>query len=206
MRKFEIVQAPYNKGENLYDKPIFEINPGITVLVGCNGSGKSTMLHAIKHSLDKEKIPCLSYDNLLDGGQNAKAKAGWEDNLNLLATLMTSSEGEQIVTNLGETAVKIGRFVKNNQSSSELWVLLDAIDSGLSVDNVVDLKDFFHFVLEENKGKDVYFVISANEYELCNGEQCFDVTSCENITFADYNEYRSFILNNKKCKDKRYND
>ena len=206
MRKFEIAQAPYNEKENLYAKPSFEIKSGITVLVGCNGSGKSTMLHTIKHSLDKEKVPCLLYDNLSDGGQNAKAKAGWEDNMNLLATLMTSSEGEQIVTNLGETAVKIGRFVKNNRSSLELWILLDAIDSGLSVDNIVDIKDFFHFVLKENKGKDVYFVVSANEYELCNGEQCFDVTSCKYITFANYNEYRSFILDSKERKDKRYNN
>ena len=54
--------------------------------------------------------------------------------------------------------------------------MLDAVDSGLSVDNIVDVKEqLFKTILEYNYGNEIYIVISANEYEMARGEQCFDV-------------------------------
>jgi len=47
-------------------------------------------------------------------------------------------------------------------------------------------------------------VISANEYELANGEQCFDVNLGKYLTFDDYESYKKFILKSRKLKDKRY--
>ena len=61
--------------------------------------------------------------------------------------------------------------------TKERWLLLDAIDSGFSIDNVIEAKDFFKMVINDfaDHGYELYIVVSANEYELANGEDCFDV-------------------------------
>lgn len=81
---------------------------------------------------------------------------------------------------------------------------MDAVDSGLSVDNIVDVKDLlFKTILEYNYGNDIYIVISANEYEMARGEQCFDVYNGKYVTFNDYEEYRNMILERKEWKEER---
>ena len=83
---------------------------------------------------------------------------------------------------------------------------MDAVDSGYSVDNVGSLKeDFFQVVLEDAKkeGIELYIVIAANEYELARGESCMDVMNGKYLTFRDYEDYRKFILNSRKRKEKR---
>ena len=88
--------------------------------------------------------------------------------------------------------------------SNERWILLDAIDSGLSVDNVVDVKELlFKTILEHNFGKEIYIVVSANEYELARNEKCFDVYNGKYIKINNYEEYRDFILKSKEEKNER---
>ena len=147
-----------------------------------------------------------------------------------MATAMCSSEGENIVMNIGTFAARLGQFVKNGEDPKEKkytqlarsiakingeeiceteipkerWILLDAVDSGLSVDNIVDIKeDLFKTILEHNFGNKIYIVISANEYELARGEQCFDVYNGKYVTFNDYEEYRSLVLQSKEWKYQR---
>lgn len=84
--------------------------------------------------------------------------------------------------------------------------MFDAIDSGLSVDNVVDIKmNLFDLVIKdaEESGLDVYIIISANEYELARNSSCFDVNSGKYIEFNSYEDFRKFILSSRKKKDKR---
>jgi hypothetical protein len=89
----------------------------------------------------------------------------------------------------------------------ERWILLDAIDSGLSVDNIVKLKEeLFKTILEYNEGNEIYIIVSANEYEMARQEQCFDVYNGKYITFNDYEEYRQFILETNEIKLQRYDN
>ena len=82
--------------------------------------------------------------------------------------------------------------------------LFDALDSGLSIDAISEMKtDLFQFVIEQNPDKDVYIIVSANGYEFANGERCYDVANCKEITFKDYDDYRKFILKSKEQKNKR---
>ena len=204
MREFKINCRPYGDVA-IYEKDKIVLNPGVTVLVGCNGTGKTTLLHAIKESLQESKIPVLFYSNLFEGGEFAASTAFFHDNVSLGATLLTSSEGEQIVANLGTAATKMGRFVRDNKGSSEIWILLDAIDSGLSIDNIIDVKKYlFKTIIDDNAPSDVYIIVSANEYEMCNGENCFDVYTGEYIRFSDYGEYQRFILDSRATKNTRY--
>ncbi len=193
----------YNEGEYIFKKNNIEIHSGLTVLVGCNGIGKTTLLFEIKNQLKKKKIPFINFNNLVDGGGNAREEALYRSELDFLATTCCSSEGENIMLNIGNLAQNIRRSIKKYEDENEYWILLDAVDSGLSIDNIIELKEFFNLLIEDNKNKDIYILASANEYEMAREEQCFDVANCKYITFKDYEDYRNYIIKSREYKDKR---
>lgn len=204
-KTFVINKSPYNEGEILYRKSEILLEPGVTVLVGCNGSGKTTMLRAIQRQLRDANIPFIFYDNLQDGGTRAREIAVWNQNAALAGTLMCSSEGEQIQINIGTIAGQLGQLVRRNRGAKELFVLLDAVDSGLSIDNIQDVKTYlFDIVLEDAAPTEVYIIVSANGYEFCRGERCFDVRKGVYREFKSYEAYRNFILRSSRDKDARY--
>lgn len=51
MRKFTLSNTWYGGDDNIFKNNTLEVNTGITVLVGCNGIGKTTLLHQIKQNL-----------------------------------------------------------------------------------------------------------------------------------------------------------
>lgn len=221
---------PYSEGFSTCRLKQITIKSGLTILVGCNGSGKTTLLNNIQNELKKENIPCYMFDNLHDGGINSKNAAAFENDWEFVATSMTSSEGENINMNIGNLAKKLKEFMVTGRISSgstrigdafarlsgkkeykvpetkERWLLLDAIDSGFSIDNVIETKDFFKMVIKDfsDHGYELYIVVSANEYELANGEDCFDVMNGKYIQFKDYDDFKKFILRSREKKDKRY--
>ena len=204
MRKFTIHKDYCDVGCDIYKKNNITINSGLTVLVGCNGMGKTTLIHQLENQLKKEDIPMISFNNLTEGDSHARAKAAFYNDWSFVATSVQSSEGENIIMNLGQMASKIGRFARTNRGAPEMWIFFDAIDSGLSVDNVVDVKEcLFKTIFDDNPNTDVYIIVSANEYELARDENCFDVYNGKYIKFKDYEDYRNFILKTRKIKDKR---
>ena len=105
-------------------------------------------------------------------------------------------------------ANKIGKFVRNNKNTKKIFILLDAIDSGLSIDYVIELKkDLFKTILSDtlSKGIETYIVVSANEYEMARNEKCFLIPDMKYKTFKNYDEYRDFIIESRNKKNKRYN-
>jgi hypothetical protein len=161
-------------------------------------------LRAIQRQLGKDKIPFVSYDNVFDGGQSAKQEALWRCNAALAGTLMCSSEGEQIFINIGTVTRKIASLVAQNRKAKEIFILFDAIDSGLSIDYVNDVKKYlFETILADAAPIDVYIIVSANAYEFCRGEKCFDVRKGVYREFKTYNAYRNFILRSRRDKDAR---
>lgn len=229
-RKFKINPRFMGTDFDICKKKTITIKDGVTVLIGCNGAGKTTMLHQLKHNLTKENIPVIMFNNLQDGGHNSVSSAAFHDDFSFVATAMCSSEGENIVMNLGKFAKRLGRFVSTGKDEKDIsslarafasargeeieeieipkerWILLDAIDSGLSVDNIVDVKKYlFETIFKHNPEMQIYIVVSANEYEMARGEQCFDVIGGKYINLPDYEAYRQFILDSKAEKEKRYN-
>ena len=204
MRSFTIPRDPLDMGHNLYRKETITIESGVTVLVGCNGAGKSTLIQMISQDLRKNRIPFLTFNNLTEGGAFARSKAGFYGDFDFLATAFCSSEGENIIMNIGSFARDIGKMCRETPEAKEAWFFFDAVDSGLSVDNIVDLKrELFDAMLSTNAGKDIYIVISANEYELAREEACFDVWNGEYTRFDSYESYRNFILQSRMEKDRR---
>lgn len=205
MKTFTIPTKPYDN-YRLYKKKNITINSGVTVLVGCNGSGKSTIIQRIKETLENEKIPVLTFDNHYDGDRRLMQKALYYGEMSLLAQLFMSSEGEKINSAICNFAQQVGNYVRANQDIKELWILFDAVDSGYSIDNIVEFKqDFINTVLEDCQGRgvDIHIIISANSYEMTVNLPCFDVWSGEYITFKSYEDYKKFIIKTRERKDKR---
>lgn len=190
---------------NIFKKKKITIKSGLTVLVGCNGAGKTTLLKQIEQSLKSKDIPVMLHNNKSDGERELKSRAALYGDFNIVAKLMMSSEGENIVNVMSEIARKMGDFTRRNGNSKELWFMFDAVDSGLSIDNILEIKEqLIPIVLEHDADKDIYFLISTNSYEFARGENCFDVINGKYIKFANYEEYRDFILKSKERKLERY--
>ena len=205
-RQFTLNNDWYGEDDfNIFKKKKITIKSGLTVLVGCNGAGKTTLLKQIEQSLKSKDIPVMLHNNKSDGERELKSRAALYGDFNIVAKLMMSSEGENIVNVMSEIARKMGDFTRRNGNSKELWFMFDAVDSGLSIDNILEIKEqLIPIVLEHDADKDIYFLISTNSYEFARGENCFDVINEKYIKFSNYEEYRDFILNSKEQKLERY--
>ena len=231
MLEIKTWRNPYDTGVNMTTPKTIALKEGLTVLVGCNGAGKSTLLLNIKEYCDENKIPVHLWDNLVNGGNTSvlgTVLAGLNeegDDMSMGIGLLYSSEGEAIKINIGRDSRRYKEFLKTghykdknhafaaifndkykeDSASKQRVLLFDAADSGLSVDSIVEIKDLFKAVIQDAKemGLELYLVISANEYELARGEECFDVNKGQYLTFADYEDYRSFIIKSRALKEKR---
>ena len=203
----KIAKDYWDEGFDLFPKDELDLQPGITVLVGCNGSGKSTLLSQIRHHCMESGIPYKGYDNLSDGGSNSKQAAGYLGNMDLLANLVCSSEGEEMMMNISNFAGSVGNFIHNKLDAKvihkEFFIIFDATDSGLSIDNIIEFKKFCKLVIDDCSTKDVYIIVTANGFEMARGSRCLDVTTFEYVDFKDYEEYRNFVIETRNKKDER---
>lgn len=209
MRTYTFERCPYSEDEVLFSKSEITFSPGLTALVGCNGAGKTSMLHQIRDALDESQGEFLVYyDNLRDGRSAARDAAARSGRYDVLATMISSSEGEELIVDFGQFAASIKRFAaKHKEELRDLWVLVDGVDSGLSIDNIVDMKQFVADVLSPDlTTQDIclYVVIAANSYEMCRDERCLDVASGKYLRFENYEEYKAFILKSAEAKSLRY--
>lgn len=199
--KINLNRNYWDSKEPLYKKSSVELNPGVTVLVGRNGSGKTTFLIQLRQYLNKKKIPYLSYDNMFDGGNLAYSTLmedlsyfkGIKNKAKIFASKLFSSEGQNILINLNEFARTVGSFIKNNQDKEKVFILFDAIDSGLSIDSIIEIKDFLKVMASD--APNAYIIVTANSYEMCYQSRCYDVKNSRYIEFFDYEDYKDFILN-----------
>ena len=220
-RKFKIDRYPFDDELKVYEKGVITFEPGLTVLVGCNGSGKSTLLHMLEERLSKENIPVIMFDTL-NSTKNAISNAIYSDNLAFAARNWTASEGERMSLSVCRFAGQLRSFVlsgKNEKSrlralfdkekkeitSNERWILIDSADSGLSIDALQEVRNFIDLVIDDGRknGKEVYIVVSTNQYELAAGNSCLDVQRLIPVTVKTYTRYRQLIINSRKRKDKR---
>ena len=218
--QFKIPRKGYTENRQIYKHGTIEINQGITVLIGCNGSGKTTILSEIKETT--KDIPTYFYNNLTT---NDKESALFHEDYEYMAQLMCASEGESITLKLLHKADELIYLLKNGKKKlsaleeafmsmsgrnnkedkstvKERILLFDAIDSGLSIDQVRDLKEYFFTPLLESY-KDLYIIVSANEYEMCKDYPCFNVTEGKYVTINSYDDYTKEILKTREYKEKQ---
>lgn len=204
--EFRIERNPYGDDVPLFKHSKLAINSGLTVLVGCNGSGKTTLLNILKSKAKERKDAIvIDYNDRAKGGTNRIGELIAYGNIEQAASMTISSEGERIHQSVGILYSRMGSRIRKERPK-EAWILMDAVSSGLSIDNIIEIKDFVEFVQKEEKSIDFFFVISTNEYEFTVGADCIDVTTFVHKEFKTYNAYKKFILKTRQTKKRRFKE
>jgi hypothetical protein len=94
---------------------------------------------------------------------------------------------------------------KKSKGYGEFWVLFDAIDSGLSLDMIEDVKKYLFDELCRLSDKDnrIYIISSSNSFELSEGTKCFSIEKMRYIDAKTFPAYRKAVLSSRKFKEKR---
>lgn len=209
----------YTKRESIPVK--YNINPGITMLIGPNGSGKTTALSQIRSLFSTENdlvkkwntieindsirnlYSSYLYDNVYEE-TFTKSTWGATDHIDRVAQTFENSEGQNMYDYLyykiNEIGQAVTKAIKNNKKG--IFLLFDGLDSGLSLDVINTIrKSVLEFIIETEKKRsnlEVYIICSANSYEFCNNYDCIDVTNQRHITFTNYEDYEKYFIKENK--------
>lgn len=208
----------YTKRESIPVK--YNINPGVTMLIGPNGSGKTTALSQIRSLFSTENdlvkkwntieindsirnlYSSYLYDNVYEE-TFTKSTWGATDHIDRVAQTFENSEGQNMYDYLyykiNEIGQAVTKAIKNNKKG--IFLLFDGLDSGLSLDVINTIrKSVLEFIIETEKKRsnlEVYIICSANSYEFCNNYDCIDVTNQKHITFTNYTDYEKYFVKGK---------
>lgn len=190
------------EGLKLRKRKTFELKPGISVLVGCNGAGKTTLLNEIRAYCERNEIPCKNVDFLKEGSKHTLFRDEYD--ISWFATSMICSEGEKTILKLRDVARELGSFCTKNKDADSIFILLDALDSGFSIDNIVAVKEqLFATIMNEFESRgNLYILVSTNDYEFTIGEDCFDVQECKYRRFPTYKVYKNFVIKSREKRDR----
>ena len=224
---FKVDKKPYDDRE-LFVKDTIELNPNqITCLVGCNGSGKTTLIDYLKRNLNKlEAIDvCAGYPRKGFKGDEldftkkeyyyadfSKKTDDAKDGTDWLMgkfTVAFSSTGEGIVYRLGKILETLGRVIADPElKGKNLFIFFDDCDAGTSLDKIVEIKDVMNLIAGDCKrrGINYFIVLTANSFEMCRDVDCISVHNFEHLKFTDYDEYKKFVLESSKIKEKSYEE
>jgi hypothetical protein len=85
----------------------------------------------------------IEWNDRRNGGYHLMDKyLNFDDNIQGVAAMALSSEGERIVYALGDIFSKMSSAIRRN-SGKRFVVLFDAIDSGMSVDEIAEIRTIF---------------------------------------------------------------
>ncbi len=225
---FEIEKNPYDfEKVNLFSKDKLELQPNsITCFVGCNGSGKTSLIDNIigdiireEKARDIERFKNVFYS--LTPKEKEKTKVGYirfnkhtdisynTPNFFLEKGLQTMvrSTGEGLTHLFGDSSLYIKEFLPKMKDKT-LFIFFDDCDAGTSIDMIADIKAVLGYIANDCKRFNVtyYIILTANSYEMCKDFDCVSVHDFKHKTFKTYEAYKKFVLNSREIKDKRYSE
>lgn len=204
--KLKIQKDYYEENEVIFRTNQFIFHPGVTILIGCNGAGKTTLLKELDRQLgrDNKATKFLRYDQERER-KNSLMEYGNVSPQRFMSWV-TCSEGEQIRIRLEDFAMELGQMERTHPDE-DLYILVDGLDSGFSIDNIVDLRQqLFRFLIDrfQSMPNDIYIICSANSYEMAAGYDCVNAISGEHENFNNYERYKELIMKTREWKDERY--
>lgn len=160
-----------------------EINSGVTVLTGPNGSGKTYACSQICDYLDEQKKKYINV-NVYEEGKHKADSFTLSGDMQSLAKYIVSSEGQRVFDTLVDINVpKIGDYVRklNDNNIKEGYIIIDGCDSGVSIDLMLTYRSLFELILEDCKKDniDIHIIITSNSYELVYDYDCIWIPTME---------------------------
>lgn len=205
--KITVRTKPFDDETKIYLRKDFIFTPGLTSLVGCNGSGKSTMIDMYLTSYArKNHIEYIFWNDRRSGGSHLMQQCMDSGNMDGVISLFMSSEGERISYALLDVFRNIGKCFRACKGQP-IVIMLDAIDSGMSVDEICETRDaILDVVLPDSASLNVtpYFIIAANNYEWCSDPRIhnIDIQTGKSLDINNYDDYKKIILKSRERKDK----
>ena len=195
----------------LFKKKILKLKPGVTNLIGCNGYGKSTLLHTIKRWAEQNNIPVFHWNDRIDGQQYLQKNAlreGGKKNTEIVMSLMLSSEGESIEIAFDYMADRIFKVLNEAllAQQKDVILLFDAIDSGSSINTIRSFKNIFNILIDRTKEKNtnLYIITTSNTYEMTIETNNLDTCKLTYIPgFSSYEAFSDFIMKTFEIKQSR---
>lgn len=166
---------------------------GITTLVGKNGSGKSSMIKEMEIYLKNKNIPVFTYDHVIEERNILPRAMGFNGDITVAASFMSSSEGEKVIVGYGNQLGNIRSFCAFHKEDEIVVLLFDGLDSGVSINVIKELLEVFNLLITEFPN--VMIVNTANNYEFLNGTRCVIAKNGKDKTFKTYNSFVKFICN-----------
>lgn len=203
-RTFEVRPYDIQCERVIYRNPRFTFEPGLTVLTGCNGAGKTTLMCRMGEVLRDEGIPVESLMKR-ELGRIIDSQAFFGDTEAAVHQVWSNwqSEGEAAKSDFGFLLKRIGNLVVHTESEcKERWVLIDGIDSSMSIDVLGEIRGLFDVILETAPSDvEVYLIVSTNQYELARVNTCIRVTDGEVYVPTSYEDYRDSVILSAKHKE-----
>lgn len=223
--EIKLIKDPYYEGEKMFHKNSFVLEPNtVTCLVGCNGSGKSTVVDQIIRSAKAEQVETDTvYVDLRDalrsisGGKEKKAECYYF--LFNKRTETASKFEDHIFNKIGETSVSTGEHIVNRYSNSlpilgswirshnneKLFIIFDDCDAGTSIDMIDEIKSVFQLIINDCVKYDIeyYIILTANSFELAKDFDCLSVIDFKYRHFKTYQSFKTFVLKTREAVNKR---
>lgn len=221
--EFKISKNPYDE-RNMFKNTTLEIQEGdIYCFVGCNGSGKTTLMRCITEELEKQnayqiRSSYLDFRGIFGEKKYSDTLAYYtfdketheyssEDDIYFSQFKVAfSSTGEGVIQKLGSGVQLLAKFIHNKENQDKsLWIIFDDCDAGTSIDMINDIQKVIELIQNDCKkfGITLTVVLSANSYEMCKKYNCINVWDFSPITFNSYEEYKTFVLDSRKRKEKQ---
>jgi predicted ATP-binding protein involved in virulence len=172
----------------------------ISVILAPNGGGKTTTLINLETELKKKNISVFLYSHYKD---NYKlGKQGRDEifaDVNNVIYSHFKSEGEELQYSFNEWLEKnifnVMFSIREHKSNiKELCILIDELDSGLSLDKIIDTVSIFEHFLKDarNAGVKMKIILSANSYELASQykNSCYWLKTGKLIKIDTYDDFK----------------
>lgn len=203
------VDVPEEYGVLLYDTGNFSFRLGLNVLVGCNGTGKTTLMRLVADAVKTRPgaaVRMFSTVRESHDGPGSLLLSDRDEDTVLAATMLISSEGER----MAEILRKVFRWLglqMGEEGTREIWLMLDSVDSGLDLPTIRVVKEVLGDVVRDAAGSGVrvFVLMAANGYAMVEGEDtCIDVSTGRLVSFDGWDEYADFCVASDKAKATRY--
>ncbi len=171
--------------------------PGITTLVGKNGSGKSSMTNEIREYLKKKKIPVYYYEQREMGRASASSFL-LGGSVEETGSYCCSSEGERIIVSMSYKLQRIKQFLNTHKDDEMVFVLFDGLDSGLSINLIRDIQEIFGLMLKDFPN--LFIINTTNNYEFTKDSRCIIAKNGKDTKFNTYDDFVKLITKKDPVK------
>lgn len=218
-----IAQNPY--GWDLFETNTVTITDNVTIFAGPNGYGKSSLVAMMKEALKQQDykefhlmsrgnpFKCfailgeedkpvtkgfLAYDAKYDNYGNILGSQLFLQEFDIAGTMMAASEGQNKLITMGKLfdQVKEIKEKSENKDLEQIIILVDGIDSGLSVDMIQFIMSTLPLKIQqvERLGLECIIIFTTNNYEMCRNRTIIDPITFKETKYESYEEFRNDML------------